>query len=71
MPLTVCEPVASLIVAGDWARAGGDGWIHQGLLLHDAYQDVSGAVKAGSGQKVMWTGNGSHTLDAFTAKVGF
>jgi hypothetical protein len=40
------------------APAGSDGWIHQGLLLHDAYQDVAGAVKAGSGAKVLWTGNG-------------
>ncbi len=38
--------------------AGSEGWIHQGLLLHHAYQDIAGAVKAGSGDEVLWTGNG-------------
>ena len=39
-------------------EAGSHGWIHQGLLLHDTYQDVPGAVQAGSGDNVLWTGNG-------------
>ncbi|MHC4178411.1 MAG: hypothetical protein ACYSWU_12940, partial [Planctomycetota bacterium] len=38
--------------------AGSEGWIHQGLLLHHTYQDIAGAVKAGSGEEVLWTGNG-------------
>ncbi|MFW6171600.1 MAG: hypothetical protein ACODAD_14010 [Planctomycetota bacterium] len=32
-------------------------WLHQGLLLHDTYQDIPGAAKAGTGDKVMFTGN--------------
>ncbi|MCH5377374.1 MAG: hypothetical protein JJ992_25720, partial [Planctomycetes bacterium] len=37
---------------------GGDAWLHQGLLLHDRYQDVPGAVSAGQGKTTLWTGNG-------------
>lgn len=36
----------------------GQGWIHQGLYLHHTYQDVPGAVKAGAGDKVLWSGDG-------------
>ena len=39
-------------------KTRGDGWIHQGLYLHHTYQDIPGAVQAGSGEKVLWTGNG-------------
>ena len=35
-----------------------EGWLHQGLLLHHTYQDIAGAVKAGSGEKTLWTGSG-------------
>jgi hypothetical protein len=38
--------------------AGDQGWIHQGLLLHYTYQDIAGAVKAGNGDNMLWTGNG-------------
>lgn len=34
------------------------GWLHQGLYLHRAYQDIPGAVRAGSSSQVLWTGNG-------------
>ncbi len=37
---------------------GGDGWLHQGLRLFDHYQDVPGAVRAGRGSEVLWTGGG-------------
>jgi hypothetical protein len=36
----------------------GDAWLHQGLLLHHTYQDIAGAVTAGSGGRTIWTGNG-------------
>ncbi|MBN2477397.1 MAG: hypothetical protein JXB62_22520 [Pirellulales bacterium] len=57
--LPLGEPAKQVLLgAAEPITAGGNGWIRQGLLLHDAYQDVSGAVKAGSGPNVLWTGNG-------------
>jgi len=47
-----------LLGAKEPLTAGARGWLHQGLLLHDTYQDIAGAVKAGSGDRVLWTGNG-------------
>jgi len=40
------------------STGGSDGWIYQGLLLHHTYQDIPGAVRAGSGSNTLWTGNG-------------
>jgi hypothetical protein len=47
-----------LIGAKEPLNAGARGWLHQGLYPHHTYQDIPGAVKAGSGERVLWTGNG-------------
>jgi len=47
--LGAAEPVAA---------ESGNAWLHQGLFLHHTYQDIPGAAKAGSGSKVLWTGDG-------------
>ncbi len=53
------------------SAGGSDGWIHQGLLLHDTYQDIPAAVKAGSAQNTLWTGNGPKDRPAgWIAAVG-
>ncbi len=57
--LGLAEEAETVLLGADRPlSAAGDGWIHQGLLLHHTYQDIPGAVKAGSGDKVLWTGNG-------------
>ena len=48
----------TLLGAAKPLAAGRDAWLHQGLLLHHTYQDIAGAVKAGSGSETLWTGNG-------------
>ena len=53
---TAAEKV--LLGANEPLPIAGDGWIHQGLLLHHSYQDVPGAAKAGSGRKTIWTADG-------------
>jgi hypothetical protein len=50
--------------------AQGDAWIHQGLYLHHTYQDIAGAVQAGSGSQVLWTGNGPEDRPAGWMAVG-
>lgn len=39
-------------------EAKGRAWLHQGLRFFQADQDILGAAKAGSGDQVLWTGNG-------------
>ncbi len=51
-------PKTVLLGAAEPITAQGQGWIHQGLYLHHTYQDVPGAVRAGSGEKVLWSGGG-------------
>ena len=46
-----------LLGAGKPLSLSRDGWLHQGLYLHHTYQDIPGAVKAGSGDRVVWTGS--------------
>ena len=57
--LRLASPGAHVLVGGAKPDAFElEGWLHQGLFLHHTYQDIAGAVKAGSGDKVLWTGNG-------------
>jgi hypothetical protein len=48
----------TLLGAKEPIEVGGEGWLHQGLFLHHTWQDIAGAVKAGDGADVLWTGNG-------------
>lgn len=52
------RPENVLLGAKEPLSAGNASWLHQGLYLHDTYQDILGAAKAGSGDRVLWTGNG-------------
>jgi len=51
-------PESVLVGASRPLRFGPDGWIHQGLHLYHTYQEVTGAVRAGSGPRTLWTGSG-------------
>ncbi len=52
------RPDNVLLGAKEPLIAGNQGWLHQGLFVHDTYQDIPGAAKAGSGDRVLWTGDG-------------
>jgi len=48
----------TLLGAKEPLSIDGDGWLHQGLLVHDKWQDVPEAVRAGHGERTLWTGSG-------------
>lgn len=59
LELRLAKPPADVVLGASSpiATSAGEGWLHQGLLLHHTYQDIEGAVKAGKGEEVLWTGN--------------